>query len=125
MLTAKANANGTVDLVGKQGTTWNIVVEVFTDEAGTVPMNLATCSAVGSFKETYQDESPLLEFLCTILPYDEFTNPDNNKIEITAEPAMSSALTTFSGVYDIEVTDEVWVERILEGTLTISPEVTK
>jgi len=129
MITAAVSTinEGTVDLIGQQGTTWELEVQVYEDEENTVPMDLSAFSARGQYRKNYKDRSTvLLNFVCSIVPYDATTNPDVNKVLVQATPASSTSCTRLSGVYDIEIyngTDVV--ERILEGTLTITPEVTK
>lgn len=127
MITASVGKDGKVNLVGKQGTTWSLVVQVFQDDLKTVPMNLNGYAARGQFKKDYVKSSPvLIEFNCTVLPLDLDSNPDQNKVLIEATPDQSSSVTIESGVYDIEVYNgPLIVERILEGSLTISKEVTR
>lgn len=128
MITATANSDGTVSLIGKQGTTWDIDVKVFEDDAKTIPMSLIGYSARGQMRKDYVPTSKvLIEFNCTIVPFDADTNPDNNIVHINATPDQSSSIGNIaSGVYDIEVYQGVDIcERVLEGTLTISKEVTR
>jgi len=128
MITATLNDNGTVSLVGKQGTTWDIVLSVFSDNEATVPFNLADYSARGQYRKDYKITSPpLITFECAVLPLNAQTNPGQNKISIHADASASTACFVYSGVYDIEIytEDEESVERVMEGSLVISREVTK
>jgi hypothetical protein len=123
MITAIANEDGTVALVGKQGTTWDISLTLFQDEAGTVPFDLTLYLARGEYRKDYKTTSlPLLAFTCT-----PDLGGDANVLKITATAALTAGLAILSGVYDIEVynQDESSVERVLEGKLTVSQEVTK
>lgn len=127
MITATVGNDGKIDLEGKQGTTWDLPIELYEDTANTIPFSLETYSARGQYRVNYTSTSPvLITFACTVLPFDEVTNPNWNKINIHADPVQSTVCSTLAGVYDIEIfQDETSVERVLEGSLTITPEVTK
>ena len=140
MITAKLN-NGKLELTGQQGTTWNFDIELFQDDAGTIPLNINGFLARGQFR---QDKSPdailLMTFTCTVLSYDAVNNPNNNKVNILV-PASESAslndvdkrinnLPVLRGFFDVEVykldgMSEVDVMRPLEGILIITPEITR
>lgn len=127
MIEATATTDGKINLIGKQGTTWDLPISLYEDSENTIPFSLDTYFARGQYRKNYNINSPILiEFTCTVLPFDAETNPDWNKIIVHADPELSTSCTVFSGVYDIEVyQDEFNVERVLEGTLVITPEVTK
>lgn len=126
MITATANSDGTVDLLGYQGTTWEFTVSVFSDTESTVPVDLTGYTVAGQMRKDYQrTSSVLIQFVCGILPYDAVTNPDNNKVSVSVLPSVSSAVKVLSGVYDVEITKGVFTERIIKGKLTIDPEVTR
>lgn len=128
MITATVAADGKVNLVGKQGTTWSLPIELFQDDNNTIPFPLTNYLVRGHYRKDYNALSPILiEFLCTVVPLDAETNPDQNKIIVHATPEQSTTCKTLSGVYDIEIYNEgeSLVERVLEGALTITPEVTK
>lgn len=128
MITASIGNDRSVNLVGQQGTSWDLVVEVFRDDDNNVPMGLAGFGVRGQFRRNYSSTSPvLIEFTCAVLPADPADNPDANKITISVPPATSSACAIRQGVYDIEIYNEAtgYVEKILGGMLTIAPEVTK
>lgn len=126
MITATVVSGGKVHLEGKQGTTWDLPLELFEDDKNTIPFSLATYQARGQYRLNYNKTSPvLITFTCTVLPVGE-DNPNNNKILVHVDPSQSTACHVLSGVYDIEIyQNETSVERVLEGTLTITPEVTK
>jgi hypothetical protein len=127
MIEATARTNGTVDLVGKQGTTWTLTIQLFEDDANTVPMDLTSFLVRGQYRKDYKDASPvLIAFGCTIDAYDITENPDTNKITVVVLPQVSTDCTVLSGVYDIEIYNGTdIVERILAGKLAITPEVTR
>lgn len=128
MLTATINTNGTVDLVGKQGTTWALIHSCFLDAARTVPFTLTGLSLRGQLRKDYfKSSAAVLELTCTILDVDVDTNPNGNKIKIEATAIETSDFDVLSGVYDVEAYSEndVIVERVMEGKYRISPEVTR
>lgn len=127
MITATIDDDGNVSLVGKQGTSWNLPLELYEDEENTVPFSLAGYQARGQYRENYTPGAPILiTFNCAVLGYDAATNPGTNKIEVSATPAQSTMCQVLSGVYDIEIyQNENTVERVLEGTLTMTAEVTR
>ena len=127
MITATTSGTS-VNLIGKQGTTWNIVISLFSDAGLTVPLSLAGYSARGQYRQSYAVGSPVvIEFSCTVLPVDPVTNPNNNKISINVPASTSTACTVLGGYYDIEVytAQDASVERVMEGSLSILQEVTR
>jgi hypothetical protein len=128
MLTEKINSDGTVDITGKQGTTWSLIHSCFSDIARTIPFSVDGLLVRGQLRKDYRSTSPVvLELTCSVVPMDIDDNPDNNKISIGAIAEQSSLVSTLSGVYDVEVynEDETLVERVMEGKYLINPEVTR
>jgi hypothetical protein len=111
------------DLLIDQGATLNIVA-TWKDSSGT-PINLTGYTARMSVRATFTSSSSVLDL-----------NTSNGgitlggsagTITITASATTTAALTApFSGVYDLElVSGGGVVTRLLEGTATVSPEVTR
>jgi hypothetical protein len=111
------------DLLIDQGATLNIVA-TWNNSAGT-PINLTGYTARMSVRATFSSATTVLDL-----------NTANSgialggaagTITITASATTTGALTApFSGVYDLElVSSGGVVTRLLEGTATISPEVTR
>lgn len=133
--------DGKIQLTGQQGTTWEFELELFTDDANLVPFDLTGYLARGQYrKDKTPDALLLISFTCTVLPHNDATNPLNNKVKVRAEAEQSSALNDealrfnntpiLRGVFDIEVykldgANEIDVKRPIEGTLIVTPEVTK
>lgn len=123
MIIATANPDGSIALIGKQGTTWDFSLILFKDDAGTIPFDLTEYEGRGQFRKNYRSSSPvLIEFECT----PDLTG-DANVLNIVVPAAISAACTQRIGVFDIEVfnADESSVERVASGTLSIDPEVTR
>ena len=140
MISGKLN-NGKLELTGQQGTTWNFDIELFQDDAGTLPLNINTYLARGQYRQDKSPDAPLLmTFTCTVLNYDAVTNPNNNKVNVLV-PALESTslnepskrvngLPVLRGFFDIEIyklsgQTEIEVMRPLEGALIITPEITR
>lgn len=133
--------DGKIQLTGQQGTTWEFILELFTDEANLVPFDLTGYLARGQYrKDKTPDALLLISFDCTVLPMDVDDNPFSNKIKVRSEAAQSSALNepalrvnnlpVLRGVFDIEVykleaANEIDVKRPIDGILIITPEVTR
>jgi len=124
MLTATLNEDGKkVDLVGQQGTTWDLRIEVFEDDENTTPMDLSNYSARAQFRKDYKLTSPIIiEFDCEV-----DLAGDHNGVTLHVDPEVSAEALVYHGVYDVEVytPDDVDVKRIMQGSLVIDREVTK
>lgn len=94
----------------------------FTDENGAL-VNLTGYSFAGQIRADY-DDTLFLSFTFTIL--NQGTN--TGEVEMTLAKALSSAKTITGKnkyVYDVERNSGTRTTRILEGSINISPEVTK
>jgi hypothetical protein len=133
--------DGNIELTAQQGTTWEYEIELYQDEANTIPFDLTGYFARGQYrKDRTPDAKLLISFDCEIPGVDPSTNPLFNKVYIMADAARSSALNNtelrinnlpvLRGVFDIEIYQmdagkEINVMRPIEGTLIITPEVTR
>ena len=133
--------DGIIELTGQQGTTWEFELDLYQDDANTIPFDLTGFLARGQYrKDRTADAKLLITFVCSVPAYDAISNPDRNKVVIKAEAAQSSLLNSselrvnnapvLRGVFDVEVykldgSDEVNVMRPIEGNLIVTPEVTK
>jgi hypothetical protein len=112
---------GTYNMVLDQGSdkTYSLILS---DENGTV-LNLSGYTAKMQVRSDYK----------STIVYDELTT-ENSRITITSAlgkvdlvfPNATTELYTFkTGLYDLELYTGSTVKRILEGTFTVKPEVTK
>lgn len=108
------------DVTIEQGATWTRTLTITDD--GT-PRNLTGYTARMQIRRAAADASVLLE-LTTV----------NGRITITAltgtlilslSATETAALSWTRGVYDLEIVAGSAVERLLEGAVTVSPEVTR
>lgn len=101
-----------LDYTLQQGSTF-IRVPVFEG------VDLTTASFRGQVRRTHCSSTVLATLAVTAASATEL------RIELT--PLQTTALPVAELVYDIEAytADDAWVQRILEGTLTVTPEVTR
>jgi len=127
------NQNGTVDILAKQGESWEILLQV-TNEDGT-PLDLTGYSVKGSMKSRYQDTNVVANFTCSI------EDALNGTIKVRLTPAETSQIpaypTSADGlrisnlpegtqgvyVYDIKIYNDTTAIRVLEGKIVVDPEV--
>lgn len=115
-----------------QGSTWDQIVNVTTDDAGLVPMNLTGFSARMQVRESIDSETVILD-LTPANGRIAVTNPVTGTIQILVSAADTAALPlgfeTQTYVYDLEVfrptpTPE-YVRKVMKGKLKCYPEVTR
>lgn len=101
-----------------QGATFNTTIAV-TDETGTA-RDITNFSARGQLRRSYFSSSNV-QFTANI------DNPTTGEILLTLSASQTANLKYGRYVYDVELTSNagVTVERILEGIVTVYPEVTK
>lgn len=124
---AEVKPDGSVDLVGKQGSTWRFVLEI--KQSNNSPMNLTGYTARGQIRKFYNSRDVVKSFTCTIM------NPaTDGKIGVMLSATDTAAIKcggtpkelTSTYVYDIEIeSSEGEVTRVLQGKLYVDPEVTK
>jgi len=118
-------AAGLLDLVIEQGVTFGMTITV-KDSTGTV-INITGYTFRGKIKESAQDVSATEDFTCTI------TDAVNGVFTVGLTAAETAALAATgdtydeysSYVYDIEMVSATSeVTRLLNGAISVSPEVT-
>lgn len=113
----------TINLEIEQGSTFR---QKFTYSAGTppAPVNLTGCKGRMQIRAKVQDEQVLAE-LTTENGGVELV-PLAGEITLNIDADTSAALSFRSGVYDFELEYSTGiVERLFEGKVTLSPEVTR
>lgn len=100
-----------------QGTTYSVTISV-TDDTGSA-RNLTGYTGRAQLKRSYYTNTNTA-FTVTI------DNPSEGEIDLSLTANQTSALKAGRYVYDLElVSNTNTVERIVEGIVTIYPEVTK
>ena len=110
---------GTFNLTGdfriEQGSTFSFTITVTSDTGAVYPLTGATAAAI--LRETYSTTAHT-DFTCAVAE-------STGVITVSLTAAETAAITITSGVWDIELTEGTTVTRLLQGTVEISPEVTK
>ena len=101
-----------------QGSDFSIDVEVKEDD---VVKNLTGYSARAQAREAEEDSSASFSFTCTI------PTPSNGVVKMELPAATSSSATAGQYVYDLEIhtSGDATVKRLIQGSVTINPEVTR
>lgn len=119
-------AAGILDLVIEQGTTFGMTITV--KDANDTVINITGYTFRGKIKESAQDATAVEEFTCTI------TDAVNGQFTVGLTATETAALVATgaaydsytSYTYDIEMVDSSGaVTRLLNGSVSVSPEVTK
>ena len=110
-------AAGTYNFILEQGATFN---RILTLKENNSAMNLTNYTVASKMRSTHDSSTVAGTFTCTI--------SDATGGEITMQMTNSTTANIEEGmyVYDIEITNSAGtVTRILEGTVTVNPEVTR
>ncbi len=117
----------TLDIEIKQGETFQRLLS-FTDSLN-APIDITSWTFAGQIRQTYSSTTILASFT-----FDN-TGLPNNQIYMKLSAVQTSAITVPKAssyertitnyTYDVEASQPIVVERILQGTANISPEVTK
>lgn len=127
-------AAGNYSFIIEQGTTVNFEIQ-YTD-SGSNPINLTGYSGKMQIKSNFADDNPttyatLSSSLApdgTGLNFSGSTGtkpPTSGSIGIFISAASSSAFNFTKAKYDLEITSGSTVTRLLQGTITLSKEVTR
>ena len=106
------------DLSVDQGTDFS--AEVLVDDTDGTTANLTGYSVAGQIRKTYSS-STKVDFTCTV------QDAAAGKLLIQLSNSQTNAMKAGRYVYDVEITGTSPVEtlRVLEGLVTITPQVTK
>ena len=108
---------GTYNFILEQGATFNRILTVQEDGSA---MNLTGYSAASKFRLTHASSTVVGTFTCTI------SDAANGKITMAMTNSTSAAIEEGIYVYDLEITSGAGtVTRLLQGTVTVNPEVTR
>ena len=110
-------AAGTYNFTLEQGATFN---RILTLQENSSAMNLTGYSVASKFRSTHDSSTVVGTFKCTI--------SDATAGEITMQMTNSTTAAIEEGiyVYDLEITNSAGtVTRLMEGNITVNPEVTR
>lgn len=103
------------NLVIDQGATFSTELNL-TDENGDI-LNLAGYSANSQLRKWYTSTNATA--------FGASINVDAGTITLTLSANQTAALTAGRYVYDVEIADGVSVSRVVEGIITVTPNVTR
>ena len=108
---------GTYNFILEQGATFNRILTV--QENGSA-MDLTGYSVASKFRSTHDSSTVVGTFTCTI------SNASGGVITMTMTNSTTGAIEEGIYVYDVEIASGVGVvTRLMEGTVTVNPEVTR
>lgn len=109
--------NATID----QGATWSVVV-TYKDSTG-VPINLTGYTAAMQVRQQYSSDTA--ELTLTSPSNGIVITPSTGIVTITMTAVQTAALEEGYYVYDVELTSGSYKDRLIQGQLTVAPEVTR
>lgn len=104
------------NLVIDQGSTYNVTLDL-TDENGDA-LNLNNYTANSQIRKWYTSSNPAATFTTTI-------NASSGELTLSLTATETSNLVAGRYVYDVELTQNGVVSRVVEGIVTVTPQVTK
>ena len=110
-------AAGTYNFILEQGATFNRILTVKENNSA---MNLTNYTVAAKMRSTHDSGTVVGTFTCTI--------SDATAGEITMQMTNSTTAAIEEGiyVYDLEITNSAGtVTRLMEGNITVNPEVTR
>ena len=108
---------GNLDLTIEQGTTFERTITI--KDASDVAVDISTDSFAGQIRKRPQSGTVEASFTFTI------TDGANGEVTATISATDTAAMDTGDFVYDIEWTSGSKVTRLLEGTASVTAEVTR
>lgn len=106
------------ELTLDQGTTFETTIDLV-DDTG-VAINVAGYVFSGQIRKSYYSSNPTANLVITI------SNAASGNVNISLDAANTSNIAAGRYLYDIKMTDtQNTVTRIVEGVITVTPQVTK
>lgn len=108
-----------VELYVDQGTTFNNVINL-TDDLTNTPVNVAGYIVRGQLRRSYYSINASANLTCTV------TDAANGEITMSLTDGQTANIKAGRYLFDIETIDRAnVVSRVLEGIITVTPEVTR
>jgi len=108
---------GKHNIIIEQGSSFD-GLDLTIDSDGT-PIDLTGYSFAGSIKSSFYSSAIMATFVVNII------DPINGVVSLTLPNSVTQTLSPGSAIYDVEMTDTTGkVTRLLEGRVTITPEIT-
>ena len=108
-----------VELYIDQGTSFNNIINL-TDDVTNTPINVSGYSVTSQMRRSYYSSNISANITCTL------SNVSNGEILMTMTPANTANIKPGRYVFDVITIDTFNTKnRVLEGTITVTPSVTK
>lgn len=108
-----------VELYMDQGTTFTNVINL-TDDLTSAYINVSGYQVRSQMRRSYYSSNASANIICTI------TNAANGEITMSLDAANTSTIKAGRYLFDLEtVTPLNIVSRVLEGIITVTPEITR
>lgn len=104
-----------------QGSTFSLVI-TYKDSEGTL-INLTGYDARMQLRRNHDDDTPLIEL--TVANGRIALGGVDGTVTLTISSGDTAALPAVEGVYDLELVSGSTVDKLIAGTFTIAPEVTR
>ena len=104
------------NLVIDQGSTYSVVLDL-TDENGDI-INLGGYTGNCQIRKWYTSSTPAATFTTSI-------NASSGELQLSLTANQTSNLVAGRYVYDVELDNNGVISRIVEGIVTVTPQVTK
>ena len=112
------------DITIEQGTTWTLQMSLYTDSDNTVPWDLSGYAADMDIR-SYKESDDTLATFSTTDGSIVISGSDSNVLTVTASASSTADYSFYAGVYDLEVSKDGVVTRIIQGKVKVSMEVTR
>jgi len=108
-----------VELYMDQGTTFNNIINI-TDDVTNAAINISGYSVTSQMRRSYYSANATANIICTI------TNASTGQITLSLPSANTSNIKPGRYLFDIKSVDTSGItSRILEGIITVTPQVAK
>jgi len=108
-----------VELYIDQGSTFSNIINI-TDDITNLPINITGYVVTCQIRKSYYSSNISANINCSL------SNVTNGEITMTLDAANTSNLKPGRYVFDVKTKDTGnYINRVLEGTITITPQVTR
>lgn len=105
------------ELTLNQGTTFTSDLKIANDDG--TPRNLANATFISQIRKSYYSINPTANIIITS------SNTVNGEITLSVDAANTSNISPGRYLYDVKMNDGGAVIRILEGIITVTPQVSR
>ena len=108
-----------VELIMDQGTSFNNVINL-TDDLSNASLNILGYTVRSQMRRSYYSANATANITCTI------TNSSNGEITMSMTAANTTLIKAGRYLFDLETVDTNGiVSRVLEGIITVTPQITR